>query len=53
MNFTPTTPQTLGSAHSDTPLGAEARRVVDLLPDLGFMAASVLMFPVSVSAADE
>ncbi len=47
MKFTPTATTPLGGVpDGGSEVGAEGGGVLELLPDLSFMSASVLMFPV-------
>ena len=52
MKFTATTPQR-EEQEGGRDLGAGARRVVDELPLLSFMQATVLMFPLQAAASTE
>ena len=45
MNFTPTAPPTVDKKQEEDTLTTEARDAMGALADLGFMQATVLMFP--------
>jgi hypothetical protein len=47
MKFTPTTPMT--SSGNELSLSTEAQHVLEKLPNLSFMQASVLMFPLGIT----
>ena len=52
MKFTPTTQLSGSQGNSKQELSKEGTGVIDMLPDLNFMSAKVLMFPVKGTPDD-
>ena len=52
MVFTPTTQLSGTQGNSEQELSKEGTGVIDMLPDLNFMSAKVLMFPVKGTPDD-